>query len=173
MSDVFLWFIHKNSRILRLPRWSGGLRPHVSKAGNVGLIPGQGTRTPQGTQCSQWEKNFKVEFKNPPAKYPTYCEMGFVNLTIAEFDLSVRKFRRQVPQLTWHFMGGYTWGWSAYTRAMDWILCPKSICWSPNPTYIRRWLYLETDIYRANWVKMRLLGQPQGNTSGAIIRREA
>ena len=45
--------------------------------------------------------------------------MGFVNLTIAEFDLSVRKFRRQVPQLTWHFMGGYTWGWSAYTRAMD------------------------------------------------------
>ena len=57
--------------------------------------------------------------KSPPAKYPIACEMGFVNLTAAEFELSVGKFRSQVPQLTWHFMGRYTWEWSAYTHAMD------------------------------------------------------
>ena len=55
----------------------------------------------------------------PPSKYPIDCEMGFVNLTAAEFELSVGKFRSQVPQLTWHFMCGHTWEWSAYTHAMD------------------------------------------------------
>ena len=43
-----------NSRTSPVDQW---LRPHAYNAGNMGLIPGQGTKIPHAVQCGQKVKN--------------------------------------------------------------------------------------------------------------------